>query len=57
MERVTRFFRDESGTSAVEYGLMFALITIFILTAVSMLGTSINGLFVNVGNQVLVAAS
>ncbi|MGD0972169.1 MAG: Flp family type IVb pilin [Desulfobaccales bacterium] len=57
MERVTRFFRDESGTSAVEYGLMFALITIFVLTAVSMLGTSLNDLFVNAGNQVSVAAS
>jgi Flp pilus assembly pilin Flp len=41
----------------VEYGLMFALITIFVLTAVSMLGTSPNDLFVNAGNQVSVAAS
>lgn len=26
MERVERFFRDESGASAVEYGLLLALV-------------------------------
>ncbi len=39
MERIKNFFKDESGASAVEYGLLVALIAVVIITAVSTLGT------------------
>jgi pilus assembly protein Flp/PilA len=40
-----RLLRDTSGATAVEYGLMVALIALVILLAVSLLGGSLVGLF------------
>jgi pilus assembly protein Flp/PilA len=37
--------RDERGATAVEYGLMVALIAIVIIVAVALLGTNLSGLF------------
>ena len=45
MERIKNFFKDESGASAVEYGLLVALIAVVIIGAVTALGTSINTKF------------
>ena len=45
MERIKNFFKDESGASAVEYGLLVALIAVVIIGAVTALGTSIQGKF------------
>jgi pilus assembly protein Flp/PilA len=45
MERIKNFFKDESGASAVEYGLLVALIAVVIIAAVSTLGTSLNEKF------------
>lgn len=36
---------DERGATAVEYGLMVALIAVAIITAVTTLGTDLSGLF------------
>ena len=35
MERIKNFFKDESGASAVEYGLLVALIAVVIIVAVT----------------------
>ena len=40
---------SERGATAVEYGLMVALIAVFIIGAVRVLGTSLDGLFRSVG--------
>jgi len=45
MEKIRNFFKDESGASAVEYGLLVALIAVVIIAAVSALGTAISGTF------------
>ena len=37
--------RDERGATAVEYGLMVALIAVVIIVAVSALGTNLTGIF------------
>ena len=37
--------RSEKGATAVEYGLMVALIAIVIIVAVALLGTNLSGLF------------
>jgi pilus assembly protein Flp/PilA len=45
---VTRFLKDESGATAIEYGLIAALIAVVIVTAVGLVGTKLNGVFNNV---------
>lgn len=43
-----RFVRDESGATAIEYGLIAALIAVVIIGAVTTLGTSLSTTFGNV---------
>jgi pilus assembly protein Flp/PilA len=45
MERIKNFFKDESGASAVEYGLLVALIAVTIIGAVSLVGTNLSTTF------------
>ncbi len=40
--------RDEKGATAVEYGLMVALIAVAIIGTVTALGGALNGLFTNI---------
>jgi pilus assembly protein Flp/PilA len=42
MQIVTRFFKDESGATAIEYGLIAALIAVVIIGAVTALGTGVS---------------
>jgi pilus assembly protein Flp/PilA len=45
MEKIRNFFKDESGASAVEYGLLVALIAVAIIAAVTALGQGITTTF------------
>jgi len=45
-----RFFRDESGATAIEYALIASLIAVVIITAVSTVGTKVSNTFTEVGN-------
>ena len=45
-----RFFQDESGASAVEYGLLVALIAVVIIVAVTALGNAISTNFQSAAN-------
>ena len=45
MNLIKKFIREEDGASAVEYGLLVALIAVVIIGAVTALGTSISGTF------------
>ena len=49
---VARFIKDESGATAIEYGLIAALIAVVIITAVTTVGTNLKGTFNNIGNAV-----
>jgi pilus assembly protein Flp/PilA len=40
-----RFFKDESGATAIEYGLIAALISVVIITVLTTIGTSLNTKF------------
>ena len=42
------FFQDQSGATAIEYGLIAAGISVAIIAAVQALGTGIGGTFNNV---------
>jgi pilus assembly protein Flp/PilA len=37
-----RFMKDESGATAIEYGLIAALISVALITGATSLGTSLN---------------
>lgn len=41
----TRFVKDESGATAIEYGLIAALIGVAIIAGVKALGTSLSATF------------
>jgi pilus assembly protein Flp/PilA len=56
MERIKNFFNDESGASAVEYGLLVALIAVTIIGAVTVVGTSLNAVFTGASNKLVVAS-
>jgi pilus assembly protein Flp/PilA len=47
---VTRFAKDESGATAIEYGLIAAGISVAIITVVQGLGTKLNSTFGSVKN-------
>jgi pilus assembly protein Flp/PilA len=40
-----RFINDQSGVTAIEYGLIAALIAVIIIVAVTAVGTSLSGTF------------
>jgi pilus assembly protein Flp/PilA len=42
---VLRFVKDESGATAIEYGLIAAGISVVIITAVNLVGTDLNVVF------------
>jgi pilus assembly protein Flp/PilA len=48
---VSRFMNDESGATAIEYGLIAALIAVVLVTAVSMVGKKLGNTFGNVANN------
>jgi pilus assembly protein Flp/PilA len=47
----TRFTRDESGATAIEYGLIAALIAVVIITAVTTVGTNLQTTFNTVATK------
>jgi pilus assembly protein Flp/PilA len=42
---VTRFMNDESGATAIEYGLIAALVAVALVTALGLMGTKLSGTF------------
>lgn len=47
--KVKSFFREEDGVTAIEYGLIAALIAVVIITAVTLIGTNLTTKFTTVG--------
>ena len=45
---ISKFVQDESGATAIEYGLIAALIAVVIISAVTALGTTITGKFTEI---------
>lgn len=52
MKMLTKLFKDESGATALEYGLIAALIAVVIIVAVTNLGTAINTSFTKSGSAI-----
>jgi pilus assembly protein Flp/PilA len=47
---IKRFLKDESGATAIEYGLIAAGISVAIITVLKGLGTKLNSTFTSVQN-------
>lgn len=45
---IARFLKDETGATAIEYGLIAALIAVAAIAAMQGLGTQLNKTFTNV---------
>lgn len=43
-----RFLKEENGATAIEYGLIASLVAVAIVTALSLLGDSLTGVFTTV---------
>lgn len=52
----SRFLRDESGVTAIEYGLITALISIVIIGSAGLIGTNLAAVFINISAQLAAAA-
>ena len=52
---VERFARDESGATAIEYGLIAAGISVAIITVVNTLGSQLKSTFTNISSQLATA--
>ena len=48
---VSRFLKDESGATAIEYGLIASLIAVAIITAASTLGDKLAELFEKISGK------
>ena len=53
---VTSFMNDESGATAIEYGLIVALIAVVIITAVTTVGSNLSSQFNTVATKIAPAA-
>ena len=51
MKKLISFLKDEEGATAVEYGLMVALIAAVIVAAVSLLGDKVKSTFTYVEGE------
>ena len=52
MSTIDRFFKDESGATAIEYGLIAALIALVIIGGATKLGANLNTKFGAIANKV-----
>ena len=57
MTTLRRLISDESGATAIEYGLIAGLVAVAIIAALTFLGTTLSGLFQAVGDTVENATS
>jgi len=52
MKNMIRFLKNEQGATAIEYGLIAALISVVAITAMGTVGTNLTGTFTSVGTSV-----
>jgi pilus assembly protein Flp/PilA len=52
MTNLIRFLKDDSGATAIEYGLLASLIAVVLITAVATLGSTLQGRFSNIASEI-----
>jgi pilus assembly protein Flp/PilA len=55
MQGVNRFIRDEEGVTAIEYGLIAALIAVVIIASVRLVGTELVAVFTAISGELATA--
>jgi pilus assembly protein Flp/PilA len=55
LQLVKSFWQEEEGVTAIEYGLIAALIAIVIVTAVTLTGTKLDAIFDAIAARLVVA--
>ena len=51
MNLISRFVRDESGATAIEYGLIAALVAVVIITGITAVGTKLSATFTSLATS------
>lgn len=51
IKSIKNFLREEDGVTAIEYGLIAALIAVVIITAVTNIGGNLNQIFTNIAGR------
>jgi pilus assembly protein Flp/PilA len=54
---ITAFAKDESGATAIEYGLIAALVAVGLIAALTALGKSLSAIFTHVSTTLNTASS
>jgi pilus assembly protein Flp/PilA len=57
MKNVMKFLKDKSGATAIEYGLIAALIAVAVIGGVTSLGTNANATFNNIADEMAAGAA
>jgi pilus assembly protein Flp/PilA len=57
MSKIRKFFKSDLGATAIEYGLIAALIAVVIIAALQLTGNSLKTVFNNVGGVLNSAAN
>ncbi len=57
LKNIKRFFKNRSGASAVEYGLLVALIAVTLAGGIGLLGNSLDSAFAKTSDALTVSAS
>jgi pilus assembly protein Flp/PilA len=57
MTMFSRFMNDESGATAIEYGLIAAIVSVGIITSLGTVKTALNTTFTNIGTSLSSAAA
>ncbi|WP_265919210.1 Flp family type IVb pilin [Cupriavidus nantongensis] len=55
-QTLKQFVRDEDGVTAIEYGLIAALIAVVIITTVTTVGTNLSAVFSFIGDKLKLPA-
>ncbi|MBI5162558.1 MAG: Flp family type IVb pilin [Magnetospirillum sp.] len=53
---LTRLVKNERGSTAIEYGLLAAIISVAIILGATQAGTALNSLFTNIGTKLTTEA-
>ena len=51
LARVCRFCKNQDGATAIEYGVIAALISVVIITTLTTVGTELNNVFSTIGTK------
>lgn len=55
MNLIKNFIREEDGVTAIEYGLIAALIAVVIIAAITIVGTQLRKTFTSIGSSLKTA--